>query len=197
MNLSARLTPQAGFYLLFAILTAWSLAAVMLVNVDLFDGYSTIANSQYYLGLSPEYFWQRSPALAWWLIPAEWLARFPSGEQIIARAVELYGCRGADPDTRLLRRRDCEFRVFRSLERACHLPRIQQGFKTVESFLGLAQTLLQSRKSRAGNSLELHLRRIFEEEGLDDRKLAQCCRAFRYTLVFMVVFGVQNAAELR
>src|SRR5436305_12019791 len=44
---------------------------------------------------------------------------------------------------------------------------IQTGhFQTIESFVGLAQSILQSRKSRSGNSLELHAREIMIEEGL-------------------------------
>src|SRR5581483_11649707 len=46
------------------------------------------------------------------------------------------------------------------------LPRIQTGFKTMDEFVGIAQTILQSRKSRSGNSLELHAKEIMKEEGL-------------------------------
>ncbi|MBN9009261.1 MAG: type II restriction endonuclease, partial [Rhizobiales bacterium] len=60
----------------------------------------------------------------------------------------------------------CEFEIFRSVERAVFLPRVTSGFPSLEDFLGLAQTILQSRKSRSGNSLELHAREILREEGL-------------------------------
>jgi hypothetical protein len=99
-------------------------------------------------------------------IPPAWLRRFPTGEEIIRKAVELRVTEGLSPDTRLVRRRDCEYEVFQSVEQAFYLPRIQEGFNTIESFIGLAQTILQSRKSRSGNSLELHAREIFLEEGL-------------------------------
>jgi len=99
-------------------------------------------------------------------IPPAWLARFPTGEEIIRKAVELRITTGMNPDQRLLRRRKCEYEIFQSVERAVYLPRILEGFTTVDGFVGLAQTILQSRKSRSGNSLELHAREIFLEEGL-------------------------------
>lgn len=99
-------------------------------------------------------------------IPPDWLRDFPTGEAIIRKAVELRMDSGADPDIRLIRRRDCEYELFQSLEEAFFLPRIHRGFETVESFVALAQSVLQSRKSRSGNSLELHAREIFIEEGL-------------------------------
>ena len=66
----------------------------------------------------------------------------------------------------LLRRRQCEYEIFLSVEQAVYLPRITAGFTGIDGFLGLAQTILQSRKSRSGNSLELHARDIMTEEGL-------------------------------
>jgi hypothetical protein len=99
-------------------------------------------------------------------IPPAWLARFPTGEEIIRKAVELRNTTGMNPDVRLLRRRKCEYEIFQSVERAMYLPRILEGFQTVDGFVGLAQTILQSRKSRSGNSLELQTREIFLEEGL-------------------------------
>lgn len=71
-----------------------------------------------------------------------------------------------NPDVRLLRRRQCEYEMFLSIEEAVYLPKITGGFTSVDGFLGLAQTILQSRKSRSGNSLELHAREIMSEEGL-------------------------------
>lgn len=44
--------------------------------------------------------------------------------------------------------------------------RLRDGFASLSSFLSLAQTILQRRKSRSGRSLELHAREIFLEEGL-------------------------------
>jgi hypothetical protein len=99
-------------------------------------------------------------------IPPAWLIKFPKGEEVIRKAIELRPLKEISIDTRLMRRRDCEYEVFRSIEEAFFLPRIQQGFNAIEPFLGLAQSILQSRKSRSGNSLEFHVREIFLEEGL-------------------------------
>lgn len=99
-------------------------------------------------------------------IPPAWLTAFPSGAEIIRKTLELRPPDGMNPDARMLRRRQCEYEVFQSVERAVWLPRIREGFETIEGFVSLAQTILQSRKSRAGNSLELHAREIFNEEGL-------------------------------
>lgn len=46
------------------------------------------------------------------------------------------------------------------------MPKISEGFNSIDGFLGLANTILQSRKSRAGKSLEYHAGAIFEEDGL-------------------------------
>lgn len=99
-------------------------------------------------------------------IPSEWLTRFPTGEDIIRKTIALRPPTGMNPDVRLISRRKCEYEVFLSIEEAAYLPKIRGGFTSVDGFLGLAQTILQSRKSRSGNSLELHTREILTEEGL-------------------------------
>jgi hypothetical protein len=99
-------------------------------------------------------------------IPPAWLVKFPKGEEVIRKAIELRPLKEISIDVRLTRRRDCEYEVFRSIEEAFFLPRIQQGFNAIQPFLGLAQSILQSRKSRSGNSLEFHVREILLEEGL-------------------------------
>lgn len=101
-------------------------------------------------------------------IPPEWLLRFPTGLEIIEKALELRPVPGLTPDERLLRRRACEFEVFGSLEEAVELPIIRQGFHDLEDFLARAQTILQRRKSRSGRSLELHARQVFLEENLSE-----------------------------
>jgi hypothetical protein len=100
-------------------------------------------------------------------IPPSWLLEFPSGMEVIQKAIELRPeFSGYSPDKRLLKRRDCEFELFRSLEQAIELPRIRRQFTSIEQFLEIAQSILQRRKSRSGRSLELHLRKIFIEESL-------------------------------
>lgn len=99
-------------------------------------------------------------------IPRAWLEQFPSGEEIIRKTIEFRPAAGMDSDTRLLRRRECEYELFQSVEQAFYLDRIKTGFSSVETFVALAHTILQSRKSRSGNSLEFHVREIFTEDGL-------------------------------
>lgn len=57
-------------------------------------------------------------------IPASWLEKFPSGAEIIERAVALCPETGVSVDRRLLKRRECEYEVFRSVEEALELPHI-------------------------------------------------------------------------
>ncbi|WP_374309934.1 type II restriction endonuclease [Methylocella sp.] len=111
-----------------------------------------------------------APRASCWLEPSEippaWLTRFPSGVEIIRKTVELRPDAGRDPDHRLIRRRECEFQIFRSVEEAVELPAITAGFTNVDDFIARAQTILQRRKARSGRSLELHTREIFIEERL-------------------------------
>ena len=99
-------------------------------------------------------------------LPPEWLVRFPAGVDLVDKAVELRPVAGLSADERLLKRRDCEFDLFRSLEEATELSAIREGFDTMEAFLAKAQSILQRRKARAGRSLELHARAVFLEEEL-------------------------------
>lgn len=99
-------------------------------------------------------------------IPREWLLKFPTGEEIISQAMGIRALAGQTPDIRLLKRRICEFEIFQSVEQAYWMPRIRDGFSSIDDFIALAQSILQSRKSRSGKSLELHVRKIFIEEQL-------------------------------
>ncbi len=101
-------------------------------------------------------------------MPAEWLTAFPSGSEIIRRAVRMRPLDGLPVDTRLMKRRACEYEIFRSVEEAIELPEIRKGFRNVEDFVAKAQTILQRRKSRSGRSLELHTREILIEEKLTE-----------------------------
>lgn len=97
-------------------------------------------------------------------IPHAWLQKFPSGEEIIQKAFALRRQFNSTVDDRLVKRRKCEFEIFQSIEKTFWLPKISAKIETLDAFLGLAQSILQSRKSRAGNSLELHTRQILLEE---------------------------------
>lgn len=99
-------------------------------------------------------------------LPVHWLTAFPSGAEIVRKAVELRRLQKEKPDVRLLQRRDCEFAIFKTVETAVEGVKLAAGFTDLTAFIVLAQTVLQRRKSRAGRSLELHAREIFLEEGL-------------------------------
>ena len=97
-------------------------------------------------------------------MPPEWIDRFPSGEQIVQWVLQNRDpWRHDNPDRRLLRRRHCEYDVFRSIERHHVLPRIRDGFATVDAFIEYSNGVANRRKARAGRSLELHVRAIFDE----------------------------------
>jgi len=99
-------------------------------------------------------------------IPPEWLQRFPSPQELIARALQMTPVDADTPDSRLIQRRECETSLFYSVERATVLPIVQGGFASVEAFIDCANSVTNRRKSRAGQSLELHLKTIFDEEQL-------------------------------
>ena len=99
-------------------------------------------------------------------IPSRWLAEYPSGAEFAKKSLELNLYDSLPPDRRLIRRRECEYELYRSVEEAVELPKIKHGFETMDAFLTLAQSILQRRKARSGHSLEIHARAIFEEEGL-------------------------------
>ena len=105
------------------------------------------------------------------------LKYFPSnsgGAEIIKKTVEFRPLSGTKPDARLLKRRECEYEIFQSVEEAIELPIIRRGFSSVKEFIDRAQTVLQRRKSRSGRSLELHVREIFLEGGLSEGKEFSC-----------------------
>ena len=112
----------------------------------------------------------QKPTANCWLqyadIPPEWLIEFPTGEAIIEKSAALRPLVGHSVDSRLMRRRDCEYQVFLSIEEATTLPLIGGGFSSMDQFVGIAQSILQRRKSRAGRSLELQVRKLFLEENL-------------------------------
>ena len=100
-------------------------------------------------------------------IPEAWKLEFPTGADIVKFTFDLDKTLiKEDPDKRLLKNRELEFKLFRQIE-DCHLlPQISEGFTTVDDFIKLANSVSNRRKSRGGRSLELHLEQIFLEEGL-------------------------------
>lgn len=99
-------------------------------------------------------------------LPASWLKAFPDAASIVQKTLALTPSTKLDADARLVIRRDCEFQVFKSVELAHVLPKIQSGFSSVESFIDLANSVTNRRKSRSGRSFELHLKQIFDEHNL-------------------------------
>ncbi|WP_422344991.1 type II restriction endonuclease [Parasphingorhabdus sp.] len=106
-------------------------------------------------------------------IPDDWLIKFPTGREIVKKTIELRPATATNVDTRLLRRRDCEYEIFKSVEQEFYLDQIKSGFDKMDDFVSLANTVLQSRKSRSGKSLEYHTIEILREEGFEqDRDFA-------------------------
>lgn len=99
--------------------------------------------------------------------PAEWNNEFPSGLTIINHLFDNKFHAELDADKRIIKRRDHEFDLFKLVEHHYAFPLIQKGFEDVETFIKLANSISNRRKSRSGKSLELHLENIFVEEGLD------------------------------
>lgn len=97
-------------------------------------------------------------------LPPGWALEFPAPTAVNSEAVRRFGGRHLDPDTRLMRRFECEYRIFRTVEDAHVLPAVRAGFPHVDDFISYAMTVINRRKARAGKSLELHLEAIFGEE---------------------------------
>ena len=97
-------------------------------------------------------------------VTVEWEGKFPTPQEVLEKAISLQSYRHLPVDSRLMGRRDCEYDVFRSVERAIELPAILEGFNSVDSFVNRANTILQRRKARSGRSLELHIKAILSEE---------------------------------
>lgn len=66
-------------------------------------------------------------------------------------------------DRLLLEWLDMEYRLFKFIEKRRFDTAKEQGFDSVEDFMKTASSLMNRRKSRAGLSLEIHLRYIFDQ----------------------------------
>jgi hypothetical protein len=98
-------------------------------------------------------------------IPSEWYEQFPSPDEIVLRAVDMRPLQSCTPDERLVRRRGCEFDLFRSVEAAIEAPRLRQPFSSLDEFLDHSRKILRRRQARSHKSLEYHTREILVEEG--------------------------------
>lgn len=94
---------------------------------------------------------------------------FPTSEIMSAAAREIQN-RAYDhmeyiqtnPDRKLIEWTNMEYTLFRALEHARYGSIITEGFTSVDEFVGVANMVLNRRKSRAGKSLEHHLAAIFD-----------------------------------
>lgn len=98
---------------------------------------------------------------------------FPSSVEMSAAARKIEGLVydhaeyvQTNPDKKLLNWSDVEYRLFRAVESHRYGDSVSKGFATVDDFLKLANTLLNSRKSRAGKSFEHHLAALFTGNGI-------------------------------
>jgi hypothetical protein len=111
---------------------------------------------------------EAEPTSPCWLtpenMPKEWTMAFPSGQDIVKKAIELRPGNGLSVDERLVRRRDCEYQIFQSVEETVYLPKVQNGFKSIQEFVDAANSILNARKSRSGRSLEYQTANILAEE---------------------------------
>lgn len=67
-----------------------------------------------------------------------------------------------NPDKKIIDWTEQEYRLFREIEQFTYGSVIRNGFKDMESFVELANQVLNRRKSRAGKSLEHHISAIFD-----------------------------------
>lgn len=70
------------------------------------------------------------------------------------------------PDEILLNWVDTEYQLFRSVEEKLYAKAITKTFDSVDSFVQMANEVINRRKSRAGKSLEHHLANVFIENDL-------------------------------
>lgn len=90
------------------------------------------------------------------------ITALPTGDEMSEKAkIFLQECnRGFSSlglDDVLLRLCETEYGLFRHIERKIYEPAIGQPFTDLENFLSLAKSIINSRKSRAGRSLENHV----------------------------------------
>jgi len=90
----------------------------------------------------------------------------PKGTAIseIARRICASSERSMDSDERLVNRVNAEYQIYRLVETSIHQPLVNAGNHTLDEILKFSLSVLNSRKSRAGKSLEYQLAAIFDEQ---------------------------------
>lgn len=94
--------------------------------------------------------------------------RFPSTRAFSEFAREIVpdvNCND-DIDNAITSWMESEERAFRTLENHVVKQRVDQGFESVEDFIGFSLSVHNRRKSRAGHALENHLRHLFNILGI-------------------------------
>lgn len=79
----------------------------------------------------------------------------------------LYRQNQPDPDRMIVELIAMEYAIFRYIEKKIYSPLLHRKFSSVEDLLAVSLEVNNRRKSRAGKSLEHHLRFIFERNGLE------------------------------
>ena len=99
--------------------------------------------------------------------------KFPSSSEMSFKAREIQGMVYnhneyiiSNPDSKLIAWLDTEYSIFKNLEEAYYGEIIRNGFSDMQTFLELANSVLNRRKSRAGKSLEFHLEALFTGNNL-------------------------------
>lgn len=95
---------------------------------------------------------------------------FPDSEVMSSAAREIFDeidrRHTMDADQKLIRFTELEYKLFREIEQERYGREIAKGFDDMESFITLANQVINRRKSRAGKSLEHHLAALFTENNL-------------------------------
>ena len=94
---------------------------------------------------------------------------FPSSEEMASAARDIQNkiynhieYIKTDPDRKIIDWTNTEYELFRAIEHDRYGDTVSRGFASVDSFITLANMVLNRRKSRAGKSLEHHLAAIFK-----------------------------------
>lgn len=116
------------------------------------------------------------------------------------------------PDEVLLNWVDTEYRLFKYMEEKVYADVISQPFNSIDSFVKMANEVLNRRKSRAGKSLEHHLADIFthnelvfEEQAIteDNKKPdflfpnSECYHNLQFPADDLVVLGAKTTCKDR
>ena len=99
-------------------------------------------------------------------MPGQWFETFPTPKEVLDKALSMRPYDRLPSDERIMRRRECEYDVFKSIEHVVESETIKQGFESIDAFVRRAQRILQRRKARSGRSLELQLCNLLDEEGI-------------------------------